>query len=412
VDTPPKSPKRPKRVGDIKVRVQPKVPVSVQEVVPDKPIAPSEPASAVIPDSAKPTPLVTAKPKWWRRRRAIVIAGVVVVLIITGGVSWKLMAHASKKVVVKRVVVAKPKPPAAIYDPLTGLAVANQSAALQPVIGVMVENLYPDARPQSGLGEAGVVYEALAEGGITRFLAIFQEPLPPSIGPVRSLRPYYLDWGLEYGIPVAHAGGSQPALNAIPSSGLKDINALVYDGSYFLRTTDRYAPHNLYTNNQLLAALDSKLGYATPPTFQPLPRKADKKQTPPTHPTIKINFSSSEYAVEYDFDPTTNAYLRYMGGVPHIERNTNTQIQVKNIVVEYVPTSYSTQPDGKPETDMSLIGQGQALVFEDGGVTVGTWNKASDAAQTKLLDSAGKPISFNRGNTWYEVVPTGNTVTY
>ncbi|HUC87046.1 MAG TPA: DUF3048 domain-containing protein, partial [Candidatus Saccharimonadales bacterium] len=347
----------------------------------------------------------------YRRRWVQLTAVAVVLLLAGGGVWWKLVGDA-KPAPKPQAVVAKPKPPAPIYDPLTGLKAPTKAAAQQPVIGVMIENLYPDARPQSGLGEAGVVYEALAEGGITRFLAIFQEPLPPSIGPVRSLRPYYLDWGLEYGIPVAHAGGSQPALEAVPTSGLKDINALVYDGSYFFRTTDRAAPHNLYTNAQDLSALDTKLGFASAPTFKPLPRKADKPEAKPTHPTIKINFSSEPYSVQYNFNPTADDYLRIMGGTPHIERNTGQQIQVKNVVVEFVPTSYATQADGKPETDMNLIGQGQALVFEDGGVTQGTWNKSSDSAQTQLLDASGKPIAFNRGTTWYEVVPTITTVSY
>ena len=136
-----------------------------------------------------------------------------------------------------------------------------------------------------------MVYEALAEGGITRFLAIFQEPLPISLGPVRSLRPYYLDWGLEYGVPVAHAGGSQPALAEVPELGLKDINALEYDGSYFFRTTGRVAPHNLYTNSTLLPELVSKLGFDTAPSFTPLPRKADAPMATPSNPVININFS-------------------------------------------------------------------------------------------------------------------------
>jgi len=349
---------------------------------------------------------------WWQRHWRV-LAGLIALVALTGVPAFTL-ARANQPTVkpVASIPIKKVVKPTVVYDPLTGLPVSTTAAAQQPVIGVMIENLYPNARPQSGLGQAGVDYEALAEGGITRFLAIFQEPLPATIGPVRSLRPYFLDWGLEYNIPVAHAGGSQPALEAIPSSGLKDINALVYDGSYFYRTTDRVAPHNLYTNAQDLAALDSKLGYATAPTFTPLPRKVDKAVSPAPHPTIKINFSSSPYAVEYDFDAATDSYNRFLGGVPHIDRNTNLQIQVKNIVVEYVPTSYSTQADGDPETIMQLVGSGQALVFNDGTVTTGTWNKTSASAPTKLLDATGKPITFDRGNTWYEILPVGNSVTY
>lgn len=317
--------------------------------------------------------------------------------------------------VAKPTATTAPTPahtPLPLYYPLTGLPATSADAVNQPVVGVMVENLYPDARPQSGLGSAGVVYEALAEGGITRFLAVFQEPLPGSIGPVRSLRPYYLDWGLEYDLPLAHAGGSEPAMAQIKPSGLKDINALAYDGSSFVRTRDRYAPHNLYTTSDLLSKLVAKLGFAQAPTFTPLPRKADTPPATPAHTIISVGFSTAAYAVKYTYNAAGNAYARVMGGTAHIDRNTNQQIQVKNIVVQFVPVTYGTQSNGKPETDYHLIGSGKALVFRDGDVIVGTWNKSSDKAPTKILDGAGQPVEFNRGSTWYEVVPTTSAVTY
>ena len=336
------------------------------------------------------------------------------VLVATGYIV--LFAPHNPKDTAKAAVPRTPHPtatptPTPVYAPLTGLP-TDAAAAAQPVVGVMIENLYPDARPQSGLKDAGVVYEALAEGGITRFLAIFQEPAPLNIGPVRSLRPYYLDWGLEYNIPVAHAGGSEPALAAVGPLGLKDINALVYDGSYFVRTRDRVAPHNLYTTQSLLAQVVSKLGFANPPDFKPVPRTADHPASPAPHPTINIAFSTNPYAVKYQYDAASNSYARFMGGAAHMDRNTNTQIMVKNVVVEFVPTSYGTQSNGKPETDYALIGKGNALVFEDGNATAATWSKADDHSPTTLIDAAGKPITFNRGNTWYSVVPTGNSVTY
>ena len=176
--------------------------------------------------------------------------------------------------------------------------------------------------------------------------------------------------------------------------GLKDINALVYDGSYFFRTKDRVAPHNLYTNNTLLAQLVAKLDFGSAPTFTPLLRKADAPEASPAHPVSKINFSTSPYAVQYTFAAVTDSYARVMGGVPHIDRNTGAQISVKNIVLEYESTTYCTQDDGKPETDYHLIGSGQAVVFTDGGATTASWSKAADGAPTYLLDSAGKPVSL------------------
>lgn len=343
--------------------------------------------------------------------------GVALLVLLVGGiVAWNFLKPApatrADSVAAQAPRTTTPPPtPAPVYSPLTGLA-SDATAAAQPVIGVMIENLYPNARPQSGLGQAGIVYEALAEGGITRFLALFQEPLPVSLGPVRSLRPYYLDWGLEYGVPVAHAGGSQPALAAIKPLGMKDINALVYDGGYFFRTRDRAAPHNLYTNQTLLAGLDQKLGFATAPTFKPSARKPDAPVSPAPHPTININFSTSHYAVQYRYDAPSNSYARFMGGTPHVDRNTGKPILVKNIVLEFIPVGYSTQPDGKPETDYNLIGQGKAVVFDDGNAIPATWSKTTDASPTAIIGTNGQPIALNRGTTWFEIVQTTTPVTY
>jgi hypothetical protein len=389
--------------------------MAIMDIKPTKPepkrVKVEREPDAVI-DETKPETIPKPKKKRWYKRLGWwwLAIGLAVVALASAGYWWYL-AQAKPVAIVVHKAVAPPKP-VVVADPLTGLPVSASQAA-QPMVGVMIENLDPDARPQSGLSSAGVVYEALAEGGITRFLAIFQYPLPASIGPVRSLRPYYLDWDLEYGIPIAHAGGSQPALANVSTTHVEDINALVYDGSYFFRTTDRYAPHNLYTNNVLLPQLVAKLGFAKAPSFTPRLRKKDQ---PPKgvvpHPTIDINFSYSDYAVEYRYDAPTNSYARWMAGVPHVDRNTGKQIMVKNVVVLYAPTSYSTQPDGKPETDIADVGSGKALVFTDGNVTVGTWTKSSQVAQTKLTNAAGKTIPLNAGNTWFSTVPSTNTVTY
>jgi hypothetical protein len=356
-------------------------------------------------------------PVW--KRKWVIICAIVVILICAGGgaLAWKLwMAPKPAKKTIAPTPSPTPSPtpaptPVQVPDPLTGI-LTDPASASKPVIGVMIENLYPDARPQSGLGAAGIVYEALAEGGITRFLALFQDPLPPTMGPVRSLRPYYLDWGLEHDIPVAHAGGSQPALAEIGPLGMKDINALVYDGSYFFRTTDRVAPHNLYTNAANLDALDQKLGYYTAPDFKPWPYKNDSPVANPPHTDIHINFSYAAYNDEYKYDAASDSYARFMGGTPHIDRNTNKQIYVKNVIVQMVNATYSTQADGKPETDLQIVGSGTCYVFEDGTVIQGTWSKANDHAETVFNDANGNPIPLNRGNTWVSVVPNGNSVSF
>ena len=362
-------------------------------------------------DEAVEDEVDTKKNRWYRRIGWwwIVIA-LGVVLMAGLGVWWYLGQKKATTVDVHKAVL--PPKPKTVENPLTGAQVSAADAAM-PAVGIMIENLDPNARPQSGLGQAGIVYEALAEGGITRFLAIFQQPYPTTIGPVRSLRPYYLDWDQEYQTPIAHAGGSMPALAALPLSGAEDINALLYDGSYFYRAADRAAPHNFYTNNILLPQLQLKLGFNKPLSVQGRPRKTDQPASGVVaHPTININFSYSDYAVEYKYDGPSDSYARWMAGTTHVDRNTNKQIMVKNVIVEYIPVSYSTQGNGDPQTNYADIGSGKALVFMDGNVTTATWTKTSATSQTQIADASGNPIKLNVGNTWFEMVPTTNQVTY
>jgi hypothetical protein len=306
----------------------------------------------------------------------------------------------------KKTVPAKPLTQA---SPLSGLAVAPELAK-RPITAVVIEN-HPDARPQSGLQDAGVVYEALAEGGITRFLAFYLENRPAQLGPVRSIRTYFVDWALEFGAPVAHVGGNADALDLISPLHMKDMNQF-YNGGSFYRTTDRYAPHNAYTSSDLLDALEAKLGYNTPASFTPSPRQKDAPQPNPTHPIIDINYSYNGYQVEYRYDAGCNCYNRFLAGAPHIDRNTGKQIQVKNVVVEYMPTSYGYTRIGESTVIMGTPGSGQAIVFRDGGAEAGTWNKTSHADRTKLIDTGGKDIPLDAGNTWYSIVPVGKTVKY
>ncbi len=345
-------------------------------------------------------------------KKLLLILLPIVAVIALSAVLWFISArnpNSDDNFTLKKV--EKPVP-VKVAAPLTGILV-DADAAKKPIAGVMIENS-TDARPQSGLSEAGVVYEAIAEGGITRFLALFQEPYPTPLGPVRSLRPYYLDWALEYNAPAVHAGGSQPALAQIGPSHLKNVEALV-QGSGFYRAKDRAAPHNLYTNNDLLTKLLAKLGFDTAPTYIGWARKDD---TPPAtgiaplHPKITITISSSAYNVQYDYDATTNSYKRTNGALAQVDRNTNAQISTKNVIVEFVPVSYGTQKNGKPETIYNLLGTGKAYIFMDGDAIVGTWSKTADAAPTVFLDAAGAPVKFNRGNTWVSAIPAGNAVTY
>lgn len=353
--------------------------------------------------------------QWFKRHWKIVVPVIILLLAASGVMAYMLMTP--KKAVITPVATksASPTPvptPITKLSPLTGLPV-DPTLADRPISSVIIEN-HPDARPQSGLSQAGVVYEALAEGGITRFQAFFLDARPAVIGPVRSLRTYFVDWALEFNAPVAHAGGNADALDLVGPLKMKDINALSFASDAFYRARDRNVAteHTLYTTSDKLDALMTRLGFAKPASFTISPRKADAPNPSPPHPNIHINFSYNGYQADYTYDPQTNDYARMLAGAAHIDRNTGTQIRVKNLIVEYMPTSYGYTRTGEQTVIMQTVGQGKALVFRDGDVVVGTWNKASHSARTKLLDASGVEIPLNAGNTWYSVIPTGNAVTY
>jgi hypothetical protein len=283
----------------------------------------------------------------------------------------------------------------------------------RPITGVVIEN-HPDARPQAGLGEAGVVYEANAEGGITRFLAFFLESRPATIGPVRSLRTYFVDWGLEFNSPVAHAGGNADALDLVRPLGMKDINALdsAADGFYRDKTRRVATEHTLFTTSDRLDGLLQRYGFAKPASFTASPRKADAPNPAPPHPNVRINFSYGGFQVDYAYDPATNYYARNMAGVPHLDRNTGAQIRVKNLVIQMMPTSYGTTRIGEQTVIMGTVGRGQGWVLRDGDVVPVTWVKDSHNARTQLIGADGKDVPLNPGNTWYEIVPTDKSVSF
>lgn len=347
---------------------------------------------------------------WLKRHKKAVIIGTVATLMIGGGaaMAFGVFGKQSQETITK-IVKKEPPKPTTVASPLTGVQVKPEQAE-EPLVAVIVEN-HPDARPQSGLGDAGVVYEALAEGGITRFMALFLETKPAQVGPIRSIRSYFVDWALEYNAPIAHVGGNVEALDMIGPKGVKSMNQF-YNSAYYYRSNDRYAPHNVYTTPDKLAAMLKNNKYDKPATFAPNARKKDAAANPAVNTAITINYSTIGFQAKYAYDATTNSYLRSMAGVPHIDRNTSTQIKVKNIVVQYMPTTYGVTRIGEQATRMATPGSGKAVVLRDGTAVEGTWTKSSHTSRTKLLDAAGKEIPLNAGKTWYSIVPVGNSVTY
>jgi hypothetical protein len=347
------------------------------------------------------------------KKQWIIVGVVAVVLLGSGGVTYALLhkTPAPKPVarITKPMKKAVPPAPTTVPSTLTGLPVAPSVNKL-PVTAVMVENS-TFARPQSGLDQAGVVFEAIAEGGITRFVALFQNATTPAyIGPVRSVRPYYLQWLLGFDAAVAHVGGSGEALQDISSWGVRNMDQ-EYNGSYFERITSRDAPHNVYTSMAQLTALENSLGY-TSSTYTGFLRKADQPSKVPTATTINFNISGTDYAVQYQYNAAGNDYLRFEAGAPHMEINqAGVQTQITPKVVIGMVMSYGLEADGIHSV-YGTIGSGPVYVFQDGIVTQGTWHKTSNTQQITFTNSSGAPIRLDAGSTWLTALGSTSDVSY
>lgn len=351
--------------------------------------------------------------KWYqlsRRQKIIVTTAALIVLIglifAVDKIFFKPAPKIPERRNIKTAAVSKTVP-----SPLTGLPV-DPALAKRPVTAIMVENSL-NARPQSGLQDAGVVFEAIAEAGITRFMAIYQDAEPQYIGPVRSLRPYYLDFATPFQASVAHVGGSPDALAQIRSSGsgVTDLDQFFNSGAYW-RQSNRDAPHNVYTSFANLDQLNQSKGHLES-SYVSWPRKKDSPMRSPSAKTIDLAISGPDYNVRYDWDAPSNTYQRSEGGKPHIvttsaDNATGQQLHPK-VVIALVTNLVNGELDasGAYYSDYTVSGNGQAYIFQDGGVTQGNWSKEGRGGQFTFTDNSGNAIKLNAGQTWITLVQSG-----
>jgi hypothetical protein len=297
-----------------------------------------------------------------------------------------------------------------VLTPLTGEAAPGNIPNRRP-IAVILDTYSPDARPQSGLDRADMVFETLAEGGITRFLAIYQHQDAPVIGPVRSTRLYFNSWAAGLGVIFGHDGGNVDALQQLPH--LASIYNIDADRTFgpFYRVNTRLIPHNEYTSTAALRSFAAAHGGSTTGTPPSFPFKADAPPSQrPAHFTLSIDFSYGPYNVQWQYDPSANDYLRFMGGSPHVDAITGKQLTAKNIVVMRTAESPDQDPFTPGSIRLKTEGSGPVTVYRDGQAIAGTWNKSSVEAPLRWLGPDGQPIQLDRGTTWVEVVPNGNQV--
>ncbi|MEK7100309.1 MAG: DUF3048 domain-containing protein [Patescibacteria group bacterium] len=371
--------------------------------------------------------------------------------LVTGGASGTVNPTTGK---VSRVDLSKPKTESC---PINGELFTKEQMELwskkRPIVAV-IEN-HTESRPQSGLSVADVVYEAVAEGGITRFLAVFYCGIADNnytIGQIRSARVYFINYALEYGInPLfVHWGGANNIDNNMPS-GVKakgqidprvdaykllekvgwvngrygsDMNGATNTGYPALYTDDRRM--DLATEHQKVGSTDKIYEEATKRGFDYEDSDGvawdekfvmwkfidGKSSSSPTASEISFDFwdSMAGYDVTWKYDSANNYYLRFNGDKEHTDLESKTQLRAKNIAVVYAKEEGPV--DQEHHMLYTVTGIGKALVFQNGDVIEGTWEKKLSTDRLVFLDESDKEISFVRGQTWIEVLPSGNEVTY
>lgn len=278
---------------------------------------------------------------------------------------------------------------------------------------VMINNIKEARVVQSGLPKAYMVYEILAEGGITRYLALFKDVSVDKIGSVRSARHYYLDYVLENDAIYVHWGWSPQAQSDISTLGINNINGLRYEGTYFYRENPFgiSSEHTGFTNTELLDKAITNLKYrSTTDKGTLLNYSVDPVMLPDAIDANEVDLTYSNYTkVKYEYDEETKTYNRFNGTTAQIDYPTNTQIAVKNIIA-YQLNIYPIANDPKGRQNLDNIGSGEGYYITEGKAVKIKWEKSSRGEKTKYYLEDGTSLKVNDGNTFIQLVPTSGKI--
>ncbi|MNW47068.1 putative lipoprotein YerB precursor [compost metagenome] len=344
-------------------------------------------------------PLKSSKLSW------LLLVSLLVVLLSACGKSGEAVPPADGIAPPQTAVPEETTPPEpatpAYTAPLTGLPL-EEPLTRRP-LAIMINNA-PAARPQSGLIDADVVYEVLAEGGVTRLISIFHsQPDNAKIGPIRSIRPYMIDLGESYRGVLVHAGASNDAYAILQRQHKEDLDEITNAGSFFWRDKSRKAPHNLYSNVEKLLEGAAKRGYATEETAVPAYTFYKENEQPislETANNVEIKFQLDNYRVSYLYDAATGQYKRSINGEPHTDLESGEQLTAANVIV--MGADHQVLDDvGRLDVGLSL--GGEAMLFQQGKVTRAEWIRKDGDIIRFIKDNVELPMV--PGKTFIHIVP-------
>lgn len=301
----------------------------------------------------------------------------------------------------------EPEPVLPYTYPLTGVPAAELLTE-RPIV-VMVENS-PAARPQTGLHEADLVYEVLAEGDITRFIAVYHSRGSEEIGPVRSIRPYMVELGRAVDGILVHAGWSQEAMNLMTKHKLNHLDQVYGDHDYYWRDNSRKAPHNLYTSTELIRKGAAAKKFRTEWSAPALAFTAAEEAMTGTEDakSVQIPYLAG-YDVGYTYDEESGAYLRVMEGKPHTDKKTDTRLSAANVLIVEAPHRIV---DNVGRREVGVFGPGDGYLLQRGKKRDVTWEMKDGLIRAFAAAGDAEPIPFVPGTTWVQIVPDAEKVTF
>ena len=366
---------------------------------------------------------------------AIAVGIVIVALLIGPGASAPAGAHASPTPTGPGTAIGSPTPgqpsptpeptPSGsptpppitlVPGPLTGVLVTEEAAHYHPV-AVMVDD-HIGARPQSGFNAADVVIQAPAEGGIPRYMLIFQDTIPASVGPIRSAREYFLEWAAGWNAMYVHHGGSPQALTTLRTYGsgqyVWNADGFRWSPTYLWRIPTRPAPHNVYTDGKHLRELEARIGVPDDPTPAQWQFAPESGADRPTGNTIVVRYPYE--TITFKYDPGLNAYLRYIdkSKTPQVDAADGKPVTPRNVVVIRMHFGPINNFEAyKHRLEAADIGTGDAWISTGGRTIHGSWRKKSITAPLELFDAHGHPVPLQPGQTFIEILALtyGYTIT-
>ncbi len=321
-----------------------------------------------------------------------------------------------------------PSPTPQSFEDLSGVATTAELAHRYP-IAVMIDDS-PAARQQAGLSFASIVWQAPAEGGIPRYMAIFQSGTPPRIGPVRSARLYFVRWAAEWRAVYLHAGGPPPLRTFLAS---RQKLVLDVNGRATTRVGFRAAPHNLYTDGKRIRKFAERAKHATSQRLaydpaergrlQPFADDAPEADRGSDSGTLRVSYTSE--TVSYAYDRASNTWLRSVDGRPQHDAlatanrgngriGAGPRLAPTTVVVMVVPIRRSKAIEGTAlgRLEADSLGTNTAWVLANGRLTKGTWHKKDPSDRTRFLDARGHEIVFPRGQIFVQVVPKASAARF